>query len=51
LDAGLIRIDAMGDGHRVLGCKKRFTTKAELHKCLLPIRRVEVEITVKPGAR
>jgi OOP family OmpA-OmpF porin len=39
-----VSIDAKGDAEQVAQCQAQFSRKAELEECLLPNRRVEVEI-------
>ena len=49
IGAGLIQIDARGDAQQVEGCSTAKLKPAELQECLLPNRRVEVQlIGVRP---
>lgn len=43
--ADRIRTRASGDAQPVQGCEQRFRSQADLRECLLPNRRVEVEVT------
>lgn len=45
VDAKLISTDAKGDQVQVEACTSGWKSQAELRECLLPNRRVEVEIT------
>jgi outer membrane protein OmpA-like peptidoglycan-associated protein len=47
LDAKLISTSASGDEQQITGCEARFRSPAELQECLLPNRRVEVQITAR----
>jgi OmpA-OmpF porin, OOP family len=47
IDEKLIVTGARGDEQQVEACKSNFRSQAELQECLLPNRRVEVEITAK----
>ena len=44
LTVSSMTIDAKGDAQQVAACQARFTNVAELEECLLPNRRVEVEL-------
>jgi OmpA-OmpF porin, OOP family len=44
LTVSSVSIDAKGDNDQVLACQAQFKSRAELHECLLPNRRVQVEI-------
>lgn len=45
--AGVITTGASGDTEPVEGCESRFTRRADLHECLLPNRRVEVQVEAR----
>jgi outer membrane protein OmpA-like peptidoglycan-associated protein len=47
IDAKLISTDARGDTQQVTGCQERFKSKADIQECLLPNRRVEVQVTAR----
>lgn len=45
IDARLIEAHAVGDATQVEPCKAKFGSTPDLQECLLPNRRVEVELT------
>jgi OOP family OmpA-OmpF porin len=47
VDAKLISTDAKGDQAQVEACTSGWKSQAELRECLLPNRRVEVEVTAR----
>jgi OmpA-OmpF porin, OOP family len=47
IDAKLISTAASGDTQQVTGCAERFKRPAELQECLLPNRRVEVQVEAR----
>lgn len=47
IDEKIIVTGARGDEQQIEACKSNFRSQAELQECLLPNRRVEVEITAK----
>jgi OmpA-OmpF porin, OOP family len=47
IDEKLITTGARGDEQQVESCQSKFRSQAELQECLLPNRRVEVEITAR----
>lgn len=50
LTVSSVAIDAKGDNDQILACQTQFKKRAELQECLLPNRRVQVEVTgVKPA--
>jgi outer membrane protein OmpA-like peptidoglycan-associated protein len=44
LTVSSVSIEAKGDNDQVLACQAQFQKRAELQECLLPNRRVQVEI-------
>lgn len=47
VDGKLITTDAKGDQQQVEACSSGWKSQAELRECLLPNRRVEVEVTAR----
>lgn len=47
VEAKLINITAMGDRQQVESCGARFSSPTDLRECLLPNRRVEIEIVAR----
>lgn len=50
LPASSMSIDAKGDSAQVVACKDQFKTPADLKACLLPNRRVQVDVKVLKDA-
>lgn len=46
-----VNSEAAGDTRQVQACSGRFASQAELQECLLPNRRVEVQVVAVPTAR
>jgi len=47
IDNALISTAASGDAQQVVGCQERFKIQSELQECLLPNRRVEVNVMAR----
>lgn len=47
IDPKLITTDARGDTQQIEGCEARFKSQTDLRECLLPNRRVEVQIDAR----
>ncbi len=47
VDGKLISTDARGDQQQVEACQSGVKTQAELQECLLPNRRVEIEVSAR----